>query len=124
MIHRLSLAVRDRTSHLKSILTVLAAAGIRTMATFGVAAAALVPVGAAPALAVISCPGGAITWVTTGDGNWSDGSNWSGGVVPTASEDACIPSGVTVTIGGSASARQLVSEGTLDIQGRRARTDR
>ena len=115
-IHRLSLTTRDRTPRLKSILTVLAGAGIRATATFGVAAAALVPVGGAPAPAVISCPGGAVTWEAIGDGNWSDGSNWSGGV-PTAGDDACIPSGVTVTIDSSASVRQLVSEGTLDIQG-------
>ncbi len=56
--HRLSLTTRDRTPRLKSLLTALAGAGIRATATFGVAAAALVPVGDAPALAVISCPGG------------------------------------------------------------------
>ncbi|GMQ84796.1 MAG: hypothetical protein BMS9Abin07_0361 [Acidimicrobiia bacterium] len=115
MIHRLSLANRDRT-HLKSIMTVVAGSAIRIMATFGIAVAALVPVGPTPALAVVSCPAGAISWTGAVGGNWSDASKWTGGVMPTSADDACIPAGATVTVDIPAAAvDRLISEGTLSI---------
>ncbi len=115
MIQLLGPATRDRTRRFKSIFSVLAGSAIRVIATFGVAAAALVPVGPTPALAVVSCPAGAITWATAVDGNWSDASKWTGGV-PTSTDNACIPAGVTVTVDTfTATVNRLISEGTLDI---------
>jgi hypothetical protein len=37
----------------------------------------------------------AVTWVG-GNGNWSTAANWTGGSLPTSSDDVVIPSGVTV----------------------------
>ena len=112
MIQLLALGSRDRTS--RSAWDTMVAAALRTCTVFAVALSTLAPIAATPVHA-IACPAGAIQW-TAGDGPWSDGTSWSGGVAPSATDDACIPSGVTVTINSPASVNQLVSEGSLDIQ--------
>jgi hypothetical protein len=61
------------------------------------------------------CPVGSIDWIG-GDGNWSDASNWSSDpALPSTTDDVCIPAGATVTVNVNASARQLASQGTLNI---------
>jgi hypothetical protein len=42
--------------------------------------------------------GADITWTNAGGGNWNQGSNWSGGVVPGAADRAIFNSSVTVTM--------------------------
>ena len=81
------------------------------------AAAALVVVspGSGPAEAA-ACPSSPIMW-TAGDGDWSNGANWSTPAPPTAADNACIPAGVTVTINGNAEARELVSDGAITVPG-------
>jgi uncharacterized repeat protein (TIGR01451 family)/CSLREA domain-containing protein len=64
------------------------------------------------------------SWTDASGGSWSDGSNWSRGVPPTALDHACIKTNgtYTVTLTGSASVHQLTIGGssgtqTLAIQG-------
>jgi hypothetical protein len=52
------------------------------------------------------------TWVGGASGNWTDGANWCGGI-PTSTTDVVIPSGVTVTVNGDASAKSVTITGTL-----------
>lgn len=69
-------------------------------------------------------------WVGSSDGNWSNAANWSGNVVPTATDDVCIPSGTSneplVPTGVAAVVADLdvqqgatltVDEGSLTING-------
>jgi hypothetical protein len=60
------------------------------------------------------CPDGAIEW-SGNDGAWSDPANWPDESVPTATDDACIPAGVTVTVDVAAEANSLVSLGNLVV---------
>ena len=40
----------------------------------------------------------AISWISTVGGDWSDGSNWQGGVVPGVTDDAVIEVSTAETI--------------------------
>jgi PKD repeat protein len=62
------------------------------------------------------CPDGAIEWkAATTTGTWSTPTNWEGDQVPTAADDVCIPTGVTVTVNSVADANRLVSLGNLTM---------
>jgi hypothetical protein len=63
-------------------------------------------------------------WKTAASGAWSTASNWSTGVVPSSTDDACITKAgtYTVTLNGEAAANTLSLGGasgtqTLDVQG-------
>jgi hypothetical protein len=115
MIHLLGPSPRDRSEKRHSTWNRIAASGLRAVATFAVAVTAVVPVASAPAFAAMHCPVGSIDWIS-GDGNWSDASNWSSDpALPTAGDNVCVPAGVTVTVDANGSALQLASQGTLDI---------
>ena len=58
---------------------------------FGFAVAVILMLSVLPARADV-------TWTNAGTGNWSVGSNWSGGNVPTSTDNADIYNGGTVTI--------------------------
>lgn len=69
----------------------------------------------APRSAVAApCPVTSVDWVG-GDGVWSDALSWSGGVVPTGSDNVCVPGGVVVTVDGVGEAQELVSDGVLVV---------
>ena len=73
--------------------------------------------------AASSMPLADITCVAPG-GNWSSGSTWSGGVVPTAVDNVAITTGCTVTIDTAAVALDLIviPGGTLQFEETTART--
>ncbi len=59
-----------------------------------------------------------VTWMGTTGGDWNDGSNWSTGTVPAATDDAVIlDSDITVTVSGSTEINQLTSQAAIDITG-------
>ena len=64
-----------------------------------------------------------VTWITTGSGNFSTGSNWSTGTVPTSSDNAVIRNGGSATLtltGTSVGPRYAIGQdgdGTLLITG-------
>lgn len=55
------------------------------------------------------------TYIGSNNGDWNTASNWSLGLVPTASHDAVIPSGKTVTISANASVKTVSISGTLKL---------
>ena len=73
--------------------------------------------------AASSMPLADITCAAPG-GNWSSGSTWSGGVVPTAVDNVAITNGCTVTIDTAAVALDLIVTpgGTLEFEETTART--
>jgi hypothetical protein len=63
-----------------------------------------------------------LTWTNTAGGDWSTGSNWSGGVAPTAADDAVIvlPGTYTITQSGNSSVADVVLDdpaATLMVSG-------
>lgn len=58
--------------------------------------------------------GDTITWTGAAGFDWNTGANWSSGVVPTAADNAVIPSNFNVNLNGNASAL-TVSVGTNSI---------
>ena len=59
-----------------------------------------------------------VNWVGGSTGFWDVAANWSGGVVPTATDDVALPAGVTVTVrSGSASANSISGGGSLAVTG-------
>ena len=56
------------------------------------------------------------TWVGSSAGDWATASNWSTGVVPDASDIACVEdTGTTVTVNSDDVAATVLDVGTLDI---------
>ena len=70
----------------------------------GLAAAAILLLSSSPARADI-------TWTLTTTGDWSSGGNWSGGVVPTATDNADILNGGTATISQTGDVCNILSLG-------------
>src|SRR5262245_25709504 len=61
---------------------------------------------------------GTIQWANNVSGDFNDGTNWVGGVVPGASDDAVIDfSGVTVTSSANVTIKSLTCTGQLSIGG-------
>ena len=62
--------------------------------------------------------GATITSTTTG-GNWNSTSSWSGGVIPTAGDNAVIVTGATVTVNAASSCDNITIDvgGTLNYSG-------
>ncbi|HUK54940.1 MAG TPA: choice-of-anchor D domain-containing protein, partial [Candidatus Binatia bacterium] len=66
------------------------------------------------AMSTTSC--GTNSWTgTAGDGQWTTATNWSTGVIPVSTDDACIPTGFNVTVGALAAANQTIR--SLTVQG-------
>ena len=75
---------------------------------------------ASPARAVVAVSSGLVEWVSNTSGNWSQGSNWSTGLVPSGGDVVYInrPGTVTVTIDtASAIARTIYSTEPIHIAG-------
>ena len=107
-------------TNLGSAPTVPQRASARRLGALAIALAAFVAsfaVVSAPSAeaAPVLCPVGAIEWVGPAAGDFAVPANWSTNAVPTATDDACIGSSVSVTVSTTEAVRELVSFGDVAV---------
>src|SRR5208282_866108 len=57
--------------------------------------------------------GCSVTWTGAASGQWGTAANWSTGAVPIATDNVCVASGFTVTVGALAAANQTINSLTV-----------